>query len=200
VMTHQDPPRAQGSATRKGRVPVAEAVVLMLLWLVLSGWWDPFHSILGLATVLFVLWINRSLRAAPLTPSALGDEPPIRLWRLALYLPWLLGQMLSSGLYVAYLALRPGSAIAPLILRFHSGQPSVSAQVVLGNSITLTPGTLTLEVEDGELVVHALSDRTAEGFLRGSMPARVARLYGGGSEPLITGVRRFRSRRELPRA
>jgi multicomponent Na+:H+ antiporter subunit E len=190
-------PSASGSPPSRLRFLAAEAVILMLLWVVLSGWYDIFHTALGIATVAFVLWLNREARGLPRELTGGSAVVPLHLWRLVGYLPWLFWQMLSSGLYVAYLSLHPRAPISPLVVRFRSHQPSLSAQVVLGNSITLTPGTLTLDLLDGELTVHALNDRTAEGFLRSSMAARVARLYGRLYEPLVSDVRRIRSRAEL---
>lgn len=175
---------------------VGQVVMLLALWLILSGHWDPFHIGMGVAAVAFVVWINRPVRAVPLGADGEFSRRPIRLLRLIAYLPWLFWQMFTSGIYVAYLALHPRVPISPLLLRFRSFEPGVPAQVVLGNSITLTPGTLTLEIEGQVLTVHALTERTADDFLHGSMPRRVAHLFGFDSEPVLTEVRRIRSSRE----
>ena len=179
------------------RLAPTQAVVLLVLWLVLSGHWDAFHIGMGAAAVAFVLWVNRPIRAVPLGPGGSFSRSPIRVLRLIGYLPWLFGQMLSSGLYVAYLSLHPRVPVSPLIVRCISRQPVLSAQVMLGNSITLTPGTLTLDIEGDELTIHALTPRAADGFLEGSMPRRVAHLFGGRPEPPLEAVRRIRSRSEL---
>lgn len=196
-MTH--PPRALQTAppAHRARYLVGQAAILLLLWLVLSGHLDAFHIGLGVAAVAFVLWINRPVQSAPLEASGEFSREPVRVLRLLTYLPWLFWQMLASGLYVAYLSLHPRCPVAPLLLRFRSHQPNLSAQVVLGNSITLTPGTLTIEIRDGELTVHALTERSADGFLEGSMPRRVARLFGAHPEPPLDQVRKLRSRHEL---
>lgn len=195
------PSHTPADAPPRGRIrfPLGKALLLMALWLVLSGHRDPFHLSLGVASVAFVLWINRPIRRVPLALPCRPQPPPIRLWRLLTYLPWLFGQMLASGLYVAYLSLRPGPAMRPLLVRFQSRLPSLSAQVVLGNSITLTPGTLTVEIEEDRFTVHALSERTADGLLDGRMARRVARLFGAPPGPAIAEVRKIRTREELAR-
>jgi multicomponent Na+:H+ antiporter subunit E len=196
-MTRDPGAPRQESPREQVRFLVVEGLVLMALWLLLSGFFDAFHLAMGLASVAFVLWINRPVRAVELDPQSGWGYEPMHLPRLALYLPWLLWQMLASGLYVAYLSFQPKPKVAPLILRFRSHQPTLPAQVFLGNSITLTPGTLTLDIKGDELTVHALTPRTAAGFLDGTMPRRVAWLYGATPEQPVTDVRFIRKREEL---
>jgi multicomponent Na+:H+ antiporter subunit E len=205
-MTNEARASSRETQRHQRRFLLFEGLILLAIWLVLSGYFDPFHVGLGVATVAFVLWINRPARAIVVDRDAPTLDPlggtaaaPIRFLRLALYLPWLFWQMLVSGVYVARLALAPRPRIAPLILRFRSRQPSYTAQVFLGNSITLTPGTLTLDIEGDELTVHAINERAADAFLAGSMARRVAALFGGAPEPLITDMRKVRLRSELRR-
>lgn len=194
-MSAEPRPEASAAPAWRSSFVAVQALSLLALWLVLSGHWDAFHIGVGVMAVGFVVWLNRPLHAVRLEPG--GPARPMRIWRFAVYLPWLFAQMLSSALYVAYLSLHPRCPVAPLLLRFRSHQPSLTAQVVLGNSITLTPGTLTLEIHAGELTVHALSERSADGLISGTMPRRVARLFGTYPEPPLTDVRKLRSRHEL---
>ncbi len=91
-------------------------------------------------------------------------------------MPWLLYQVVVANLHVVYLILTP-SQIHPQIVRFRTTLTSELARTTLGNSITLTPGTVTLDVEDDEFVVHALSDKVARDLLSGAMEQRVARIF-----------------------
>ena len=68
--------------------------------------------------------------------------------------------------------------ISPRLIRVRASQKTVLGHVVYANSITLTPGTISLDLRDGAILVHALTDETAEGVLNGEMNARVARLEG----------------------
>lgn len=101
------------------------------------------------------------------------------LWRFITYLPWLGKEIILSTIHVAYLALHPGMRrlIEPQVLHFKTRIKSEIGQVVFANSITLTPGTITIQVENGEFLVHALNSTFAEG-LPGKMEERLLRVFG----------------------
>ena len=86
------------------------------------------------------------------------------------------GQIVTSAYYVTKMILAPANRVDPRIVRFRSDQPNEVAEVVLGNSITLTPGTLTLQIRDGHFVVHALTKAGAQDIVNGDMDRRVAEL------------------------
>ena len=75
-----------------------------------------------------------------------------------------------------YLVIYPHK-IRPQIIRFKTSLTSDLSKVTLGNSITLTPGTITMEIDDGEFYVHALSDKVARDLLTGEMERRVAHVF-----------------------
>jgi multicomponent Na+:H+ antiporter subunit E len=158
---------------------VVQAAVLALIWIVFSGKFDAFHLSLGALSVLLVLGFNGAVRR--LSPSLGGPAARGRIhWtRLVAYVPWLLWQIVVSAVYVTKLTLVGEEEIDPCIVRFRSDQPNEIAQVTLGNSITLTPGTLTLDIHDDEYVIHALDRRSADGVLTGDMQRRVAGMWGG---------------------
>ena len=93
--------------------------------------------------------------------------------------------MVLSGVYVARAIIWPAQYVDPRLICFRSEQPGVVAAVMLANSITLTPGTLTVDLEDNVYLVHALSSRTASDTLSGSMQARVAALFGANPPPPV---------------
>ena len=68
--------------------------------------------------------------------------------------------------------------IDPFILRFKARYATDVAKILLGNSITLTPGTVTLEIEQDEFTIHALSPDLAASLLDGSDQNRIARIFG----------------------
>lgn len=159
-------------------------VLLFGLWLLLSGKLDGFHLGIGALVVLFVVWQQRAL-----PPLQGADAPLLRYGRLMPYAGWLFWQMILSAVYVARVVLRPRSHLDPQLIQFRSEQPSLMAAVVLANSITLTPGTLTVELQDGRFVVHALTAKTAEDLLDGGMARRVARLFTDAPLPPIEVIR-----------
>ena len=93
-----------------------------------------------------------------------------------------LKEIVLSNLAVARVILDPKLPIHPRILRVPAGQRSDLGQVIYANSITLTPGTVTLDVRDGHMLVHALTTESAKGLLTGEMDRRVAQLEAFAGE------------------
>jgi len=129
-----------------------------------------------------VLLFNDSIRR--LSPARGGPKARerARFALVLLYLPWLLWQIVSSAAYVTRLILAPRERVDPRLVYFRCKLPNEVADVVLGNSITLTPGTLTLDIDDDEFVIHALDQGVADGVLSGTMQRRVAEMWGGAGE------------------
>lgn len=104
-------------------------------------------------------------------------------WGLAgrslFYVPWLLLEILKSNLHVTRLILDPSLPIRPQLISGPASQKSELGQVIYANSITLTPGTVTLDLRDGQVLVHAISEVTASGITDGEMNRKVAALEGG---------------------
>ncbi len=171
------PHPSPGARWRIFRARAIQAALLFALWLVLSGMFDALHLAYGVFSVALVLLLNHRLHLLPLLPGESATEHAIILHRLFFYLLWLLWQIVQSGVYVAYLVMHPQLPINPRIVRFRSLQPNVQARVILGNSITLTPGTITVEVEGDRFTVHALTKKAAEDLFTGDMEYRAARIY-----------------------
>lgn len=153
---------------------VSLVMTLALAWLLLSGHYTPLLLGLGAASVMFVVWLTRRM-------AVVDDESqPLRIaLRAPRYWLWLLGQILLSNLAVARRILRPRADIAPRLFRVPVTNFSEMAQVVYANSITLTPGTVSVRVVDNEIIVHALTENGESGLRDGDMGARVQRLEGG---------------------
>lgn len=150
---------------------------LMLVWLLLSGHFTSTLITYGLLSCALVVALMAHLRM-------LDDEAlPIQFGlRPFFYLPWLFKEIVLSNLAVAKVILDPKLPIRPRVLRVRASQKSDVARVMYANSITLTPGTVTLDVRDGEFLVHSLTDESAEGLLTGEMDRRVAALERKSSE------------------
>ncbi|NBD37802.1 MAG: cation transporter [Verrucomicrobia bacterium] len=173
--TEQGPETGRGSVFHRLRARrlVTGWVLLVLLWLAFSAKFDLFHIGTGVIAVTLIMWQHSAL-------PQLGkrEAPPLRPLRVLLYIPWLLWQMLRSAVYVAVIILHHPRKIEPRVLSFRCNQPSDLQHVLFANSITLTPGTLTLDLKDGHYLVHSLTKATGEDLMEGDMARRVARLSG----------------------
>lgn len=165
------------------------AVVLFVFWIVLSGKFDLLHLLLGAGSALGISLGTRRLLLLPPALGLPGASPwAVIPWRRCLvYLPWLLGQIVVSSLQVAYVVLHPKMPIQPRCIRFQTPLPHTLARLTLATSITLTPGTITLDVQDDAFVVHALTEAAARALDpptgNGAMQRRVVALYATPATP-----------------
>ena len=183
------PKRTGPKRVRSGRALVIEALLLMGLWLHLSGRFDPFHLALGVGSVLLVMWINAPLKQTQLYSGDTFAWDRANYWALLAYLPWLGWEILLGSIQVAYLVLHPRMPVEPCLIYFRVNLPNLAARVILGNSITLTPGTVTIRIRGDEFVVHALTRESAESLVHGTMPRRVSRIFNGPREHVVSQVR-----------
>ena len=148
--------------------------VLYVFWLLLSGFFTPFLLVAGFCSALAVLLFSRRMDVVD------HEGHPVHLgWRaLFSYWPWLALQILLSNLDVARRVLSPSLPISPRLFVLRAGQGTDLGQVIYANSITLTPGTVTVEIENRELVVHALTEEAAQSLRSGAMDRRVTALEG----------------------
>jgi multicomponent Na+:H+ antiporter subunit E len=98
-------------------------------------------------------------------------------FRFMSYLPWLFYQILLANLHVARMVLHPRMPINPGIVEFKTKLKSGLSMTTLANSITLTPGTITIDIRDGKYYVHALTKKVTDDLLSGEMENRVASIY-----------------------
>ena len=165
----------QGSGRRKSFGPYAVTFFIMFgVWVVLSGKFDPFHLSLGIISCAIVAYLSADL----LRPSMRGLV--ILLVRWVPYLLWLMKEIFKANLHVTYLVFHPRmmDLIDPRIVKFRSKLEGDLALVTFANSITLTPGTITVNVSpDGDFKVHAIDKASGEP-LPGEMEARVAKAFG----------------------
>ena len=150
----------------------AAALVLFGLWLLFSGLFEPLLLVLGAGSSVFVAWIAR--RMGLLAPEP--DNVMLGPFRCLAYMPWLAWQVAKANADVARRILSPARAISPRVVRVPSTQASDLARTVYANSITLTPGTISIDVAGDVIVVHALSREGAEDLASGEMDARVTAL------------------------
>ncbi|MGF1610190.1 MAG: Na+/H+ antiporter subunit E [Kiloniellales bacterium] len=155
------------------RHAVSLSLMLFVLWLLLSGHYEPLITGLGVASCLFVAWIAHRMDVVD------HEGHPIHLtWRAAIYWPWLFWEIVKSNIAVARIILDPRLPIRPQVVRVKASQADDLGYTIYGNSITLTPGTVTIDVVDDHIEVHALADAFAEGLRSGEMDRRVTDMEG----------------------
>ncbi len=166
--------RAFLSGARQSRVALRNFTLTFLIlfgfWIMLSARFDSFHLILGIICSLLVAYLSYDLLFFNVR---LGDFR-IRARRFLQSAPWFLGQIFSANLHVAYLALSPRMPIDPQIIRFKTKLESDISWVAMANSITLTPGTITVDIREGEFFVHALDKKVAYDLNTGEMEDKIA--------------------------
>jgi len=166
---------------------VLQFVILFIFWLLLSGRYEAKYIILGAISAALVTFLTNDLFYFVLQRGErLGIKTRqvfLQMWRFLLYLPWLLLQIIMANLQVAYLVLHPRMPIEPVLLLFRTRMSKGIAQVTLGNSITLTPGTITTSLEDGNYIIHTLKPPLASSLVEGKMQNKIAKVYLEGKEP-----------------
>ena len=140
-----------------------------LIWLLLSESFDMFHVGLGLVTASGVAWFN--------TDRSTSRFTILRL-RIVWYFVWLIGRILQSGFHLSVLILHPALPIDPKLIRYPTKLREEAGIVLLGNSITLTPGTITVEVNSQDLLVHAMDDKSANDVTSLRIEQQIAGLFG----------------------
>ena len=144
---------------------------VLAFWLVLSGHFTPFLVGAGVGSAIFVVWFARRMEIVD------REGVPIDVWRAVFgYWPWLAKEIVKSAWVVTRIILHPRLPISPTLARFRPSQRTGMGLVVHANSITLTPGTLTVDITEGEFLVHALTREGARGLADSEMDRRVTRL------------------------
>ena len=144
-------------------------VVLYLFWLLLSGFFTAFLLSAGAGSALAVVWFARRMDLVD------GEGHPIHLGlRVMLYWPWLLAEIVKSAWQVSRIIVDPRLPISPTLVRFKPSQKTDVGLVIHANSITLTPGTITIEASSGEFLVHGLTRLGAKGTVQSEMDRRIA--------------------------
>lgn len=150
-------------------------VALFVFWILMSGYFTAFLLSAGFGSALAVAWLARRMYALD------HESHPSHLsFAAATYWPWLIKEIWKAGIQVSRIIVDPALPISPTLVRFKPGQASTVGLVTHANSITLTPGTITVQAGRDEFLVHGLTRAGAEGCVDSEMDRRVRRLEGSG--------------------
>jgi multicomponent Na+:H+ antiporter subunit E len=154
------------------------AASLMLFWLMVSGDFGLLNLALGFLSVLLTVSISHRMDVVDQEAQPFQLSP-----RLLVYWAWLGLRVIRSNLDVTRRIWTPGNTISPTLVRLKLSQQTALGKVIYANSITLTPGTVTLAIEEDEILVHALSRADAAALETGEMDRQVRELECGCLSP-----------------
>lgn len=152
-------------------------LTLFVVWLLLSGIMTPFYFFLGVLSCAIAVYFAVRMDLVD------HESHPVHL---SLMLPgywlWLGYEIVKANIDVTKQILAPSLPIAPTVFRLKASQRDELGQVIYANSITLTPGTVTMDIHDGVFTVHALHKDAAADLAQGDMDRRVTALDVSASD------------------
>jgi multicomponent Na+:H+ antiporter subunit E len=126
--------------------------LLFAFWFILSGHLEAFFLGFGVLSCAGAVWVALRMEAND------GERVPLhvggRFWR---YFPWLMKEIFVANLKVARLILTPSLPISPMLVRYRGSQRTDLGRALYANSITLTPGTITIGVRGSDFLIHSLT-------------------------------------------
>ena len=146
-------------------------LTLATFWLINSGHYTMLVLLLGLASILLVLVIAHKMDVVD------HESQPIHLTpRILIYYIWLLKEIITSNISVVKHIWFGSKSISPTLKRIKISQKTDIGKVIYANSITLTPGTVAIDLIDDEIIVHALIREDIDSLIAGDMDRRVTLL------------------------
>jgi multicomponent Na+:H+ antiporter subunit E len=158
--------------------------LLLAFWLLLSGEWRPLFVAMGVVSSALVTMLTYPLLRESLSSD--GPAPGRRLVRAGwgiVFVAWLLWRIVVASAQVANFALRPSLPFQPRFVRFTTKMRRPLSRVVLANSITLVPGTLTVRLDGDGYLVHCLIPGATDDLESARMQNLIGRFTGEVPEP-----------------
>jgi len=151
----------------------ALSILLSAFWLVNSGHYTPLLLTFMLVSVASIVALSHYMDMID------GEAQPLNItFTLPIYLLWLAKEVVLANVAVAKCVWRGKKAISPRTMVVTASQKSDLGIVIYANSITLTPGTVSIDLKDNKILVHALNEESAAGLLTGEMDRRVCKVEG----------------------
>ncbi len=141
------------------------AIAMFSFWILLSGEFTFILITSGVVASLIVAYLSHDLFIGK--PDLKTETR--RVFKFIVYVPWLLWEIILANVEIAYLVLNPKPLVDPQIVRFKPDLKTNLGILTLAQSITLTPGTVTVEANKEEFVIHAIWQNSAEGIIGGEM-------------------------------
>ena len=153
------------------RHTISLTLALAAFWLINSGHYTPLMIFLALCSIALVVLISHRMDVID------HESQPLHL---TMYVPgywlWLIKEIVKSNIDVTHRIWRGNSAISPTRVVLKMEQTTDMGKVIYANSITLTPGTVAMDLDGDNIVVHALTLKAVRDLQTGEMGRRVRRL------------------------
>ena len=147
---------------------IITTVLIFLFWFTLSGHTEPLLIALGILSSVLSVYLSKRMDIID------HESYPLHLsTRLLRYYPYLAKEIITANIDVIKRILKPGQSISPQVFTLPAEKKTDLSKVIYANSITLTPGTVTLDLSGSEMKVHALSKEAAEDLQKGEMAKAV---------------------------
>ena len=150
------------------------AIAMFIFWILLSGEFTFILITSGVVASLITAYLSHDIFIGK---ADLKTETG-RVFKFIVYIPWLLWEIILANVEIAYLVLSPKPLVDPQIVRFKNDLKTDLGIVTLAHSITLTPGTVTVEANREEFVIHAIWQKSADGIIGGEMQQKVKKIEG----------------------
>lgn len=144
-------------------------LALAAFWLLLSGYLKPLILAFGFLSVVLVMYLLRRMDCLDDQPQKLAFS-----WSFLRYLAWLTGEIIVSSFAVTKLVWGKASKLSPTIAKLPIADTPKDTRVLYANSITLTPGTLSIDIDDKHVTVHALQEESLLSLKEGEMATKAA--------------------------
>ncbi|WP_018625430.1 Na+/H+ antiporter subunit E [Kangiella aquimarina] len=156
---------------KSSRYTISLIIVLSLIWIGNSGFYNAMLLSFGAVSVLFVVFVAHRLNIVD------EESQPLQISRrIFAYWMWLLKEIIQSNIQVIKRIWSGPKSISPVVMQLKMSQQTDMGKTIYGNSVTLTPGTVTLDIEDDVMTVYALTYDSIQYLQGGEMDRRVKRL------------------------
>jgi multicomponent Na+:H+ antiporter subunit E len=160
---------------------------LTVFWFALSGRTDPLFLGMGLVSAGLVTALTQSFVKTVFRGATVPAGDLLRsAGRFGSYLVWLVGRMTVAGIQIAYFVLHPRMPLDPAIVRIPTALTSSLARTIVANTITLIPGTVTINIEEDAFIVHTYVPQAADDLVSGVLQDKVGAIFNEAPEPPIT--------------
>jgi multicomponent Na+:H+ antiporter subunit E len=155
--------------------------LLLGFWFTLSEQYNVLFISMGVASAALSAWFGGRLFDSAMGRP--GEHPVINPLQLLVYIGWLLTRIVPSAIDVSTTVLLPARDPQPGMVRFRTDLTSPAARTMLATSITLVPGTMTVDVDGDEFTVHSFTPDAADDLATAVLQNRIAKVFRDGSQP-----------------
>lgn len=164
-----------------------EYILLFAFWVLISGHHQLEYLLIGIGASALVTFLTNDILFDPKgnRESSLSVKYVLScIWRFINYIPWLVWAIIKANVQVALIILNPRMPIAPGFITFKTKLTKKTSLVTLANSITLTPGTITVDLKGDTYIVHAIVPEAASDLESGIMQNKAGTIFHDCTDPV----------------